>query len=89
MYACGLSTQSAGHYGGPAFPAGALFHADEAPHQPHDQLFRSTFSDPTTGAAFLRHHLGESLSLSVGTLFFMLRARQRTEDTHRELGLFT
>jgi predicted transposase YdaD len=27
-------------------------------HQPHDKLFRATFSNPANTAAFLRHHLG-------------------------------
>ena len=31
---------------------------DESLHQPHDKLFRSTFSEPRNAAAFLRHHLG-------------------------------
>ncbi len=34
---------------------------DESLHQPHDKLFRATFSDPVNAAAFLRHHLGETL----------------------------
>jgi len=49
---------------------------DEPVHQPHDKLFRATFSDPRNAAAFLRHHLGgplpalvdwESLSLLPGS----------------------
>jgi len=49
---------------------------DESLHQPHDKLFRATFSDPRNAAAFLRHHLGgplpahvdwESLALLPGT----------------------
>jgi hypothetical protein len=31
---------------------------DDPLHQPHDKLFRATFSDPANAAAFLRHHLG-------------------------------
>ena len=31
---------------------------DDPLHQPHDKLFRATFSDPRNAAAFLRHHLG-------------------------------
>ena len=31
---------------------------DDSLHQPHDKLFRATFSDPRNAAAFLRHHLG-------------------------------
>lgn len=34
---------------------------DESLHQPHDKLFRATFSDPRNAAAFLRHHLGGPL----------------------------
>jgi predicted transposase YdaD len=34
---------------------------DDPLHQPHDKLFRSTFSDPRNAAAFLRHHLGGPL----------------------------
>jgi predicted transposase YdaD len=34
---------------------------DEPLHQPHDKLFRATFSDPRNAAAFLRHHLGGAL----------------------------
>jgi predicted transposase YdaD len=34
---------------------------DDPLHQPHDKLFRATFSDPRNAAAFLRHHLGGSL----------------------------
>jgi predicted transposase YdaD len=34
---------------------------DEFLHQPHDKLFRATFSDPQNAAAFLRHHLGGPL----------------------------
>jgi predicted transposase YdaD len=30
-------------------------------HQPHDKLFRATFSEPRNAAAFLRHHLGGPL----------------------------
>ena len=30
---------------------------DESLHQPHDKLFRATFSNPKNAAAFLRHHL--------------------------------
>jgi hypothetical protein len=30
---------------------------DDPLHQPHDKLFRATFSDPRNAAAFLRHHL--------------------------------
>ena len=49
---------------------------DEPVHQPHDKLFRATFSDPRNAAAFLRHHLGgpppalfdwNSLSLLLGS----------------------
>jgi hypothetical protein len=34
---------------------------DESLHQPHDKLFKATFSDPVNAAAFLRHHLGGPL----------------------------
>jgi predicted transposase YdaD len=34
---------------------------DESLHQPHDKLFKATFSDPRNAAAFLRHHLGGPL----------------------------
>jgi hypothetical protein len=34
---------------------------EESLHQPHDKLFRATFSDPVNAAAFLRHHLGGPL----------------------------
>ena len=34
---------------------------DESLHQPHDKLFRATFSNPENAAAFLRHHLGGPL----------------------------
>jgi hypothetical protein len=34
---------------------------DDSLHQPHDKLFRATFSDPANAAAFLRHHLGGTL----------------------------
>ena len=34
---------------------------DDPLHQPHDKLFRATFSDPRNAAAFLRHHLGGPL----------------------------
>ena len=49
---------------------------DESLHQPHDKLFKATFSDPRNAAAFLRHHLGgplpalvdwDSLSLQSGS----------------------
>jgi predicted transposase YdaD len=30
---------------------------EEPLHQPHDKLFRATFSIPANAAAFLRHHL--------------------------------
>jgi predicted transposase YdaD len=30
---------------------------EDSLHQPHDKLFRATFSDPRNAAAFLRHHL--------------------------------
>jgi predicted transposase YdaD len=33
------------------------FMPEEPVHQPHDKLFRATFSDPGNAAAFLRHHL--------------------------------
>ena len=53
-----------------------VFMPDESLHQPHDKLFRATFSDPRNAAAFLLHHLGdpfpalvdwESLALLPGT----------------------
>ena len=31
-------------------------------HQPHDKLFKATFSNPVTAGAFLRHHLPVTLS---------------------------
>ncbi len=34
---------------------------DDSLHQPHDKLFRATFSDPRNAAAFLQHHLGGPL----------------------------
>ena len=34
---------------------------DDSLHQPHDKLFRATFSDPVNAAAFFRHHLGGPL----------------------------
>ena len=34
---------------------------DDSLHQPHDKLFRATFSNPVNAAAFLRHHLGGPL----------------------------
>ena len=34
---------------------------DDSLHQPHDKLFRATFSNPENAAAFLRHHLGGPL----------------------------
>jgi predicted transposase YdaD len=34
---------------------------DDSLHQPHDKLFRATFSDPANAAAFLRAHLGGPL----------------------------
>jgi predicted transposase YdaD len=34
---------------------------DDSLHQPHDKLFKATFSDPRNAAAFLRHHLGGPL----------------------------
>ena len=36
--------------------------ADDSLHQPHDKLFRATFSDPANAAAFLRHPLGSVAS---------------------------
>jgi predicted transposase YdaD len=38
---------------------------DESLHQPHDKLFKATFSDPVNTAAFLRHHLGGPLTMLV------------------------
>jgi predicted transposase YdaD len=38
---------------------------DEALHQPHDKLFRATFSNPENAAGFLRHHLDATLTLLV------------------------
>jgi hypothetical protein len=38
---------------------------DESLHQPHDKLFKATFSDPVNAAAFLRHHLGGPLQALV------------------------
>ena len=35
---------------------------DEALHQPHDKLFRATFSNPENAAGFLRHHLDATLT---------------------------
>ncbi len=34
---------------------------DDSLHQPHDKLFRATFSNPENAAAFLRHHLDAPL----------------------------
>ena len=34
---------------------------EDSLHQPHDKLFRATFSDPRNAAAFLCHHLGGPL----------------------------
>jgi hypothetical protein len=34
---------------------------DDSLNQPHDKLFKATFSDPVNAAAFLRHHLGGPL----------------------------
>ena len=43
---------------------------DESLHQPHDKLFRATFSNPENAAAFLRHHLdAPHPPLSIGTPF--------------------
>jgi predicted transposase YdaD len=38
---------------------------DDPLHQPHDKLFRATFSDPANAAAFLRQHLGAPLASHV------------------------
>ncbi len=37
----------------------------ESLHQPHDKLFRATFSNPENAAGFLRHHLDAALSALV------------------------
>ena len=38
---------------------------DESLHQPHDKLFRATFSNPENAAGFLRHHLDATLTALV------------------------
>jgi predicted transposase/invertase (TIGR01784 family) len=38
---------------------------DDSLHQPHDKLFRATFSDPRNAAGFLRQHLGDTLASHV------------------------
>jgi predicted transposase YdaD len=43
------------------FPRARVFMPDDPLHQPHDKLFRATFSNPVNAAAFLRHHLGGAL----------------------------
>jgi Putative transposase, YhgA-like len=37
----------------------------EPVHQPHDKLFKATFSDPATAGAFLRQHLPAPLARSI------------------------
>ena len=37
----------------------------ESIHQPHDKLFKATFSNPENAAAFLRHHLPPSVANSI------------------------
>jgi hypothetical protein len=38
---------------------------DDPLHQPHDKLFRATFSDPWNAAAFLRHLFSAPLQTPV------------------------
>ena len=56
---------------------------DEEPHQPHDKLFKQSFGDPATAAAFLREQIPEELTEAIDWDSLQLESGSFVDSTFR------